>query len=73
MSLVFALETPSQDSLWVFQKETVVQVKSLTWKYARRQKTWFKQVQGVKKILIEKEESARETASRILKANANSI
>ena len=52
--------------------ETVEQVKSLTWKYARRQKTWFNQLQGATKILIEKEESPRETASRILEGSAKS-
>ena len=52
------------------REETIEQVKSLTWKYAKRQKTWFKQLQGGKKIVLEKEESAEETATRILKTNA---
>ena len=49
--------------------ETVEQVKSLTWKYAKRQKKWFKQLQGTTKILIQKEEDPCETARKILKAS----
>ena len=43
-------------------------VKTHTWQFARRQKTWFNKKQGAKKILIEKEESPKETAKRILEA-----
>tara|TARA_B100001971_G_C18216680_1_gene554333 strand:- start:359 stop:1252 length:894 start_codon:yes stop_codon:yes gene_type:complete len=43
-------------------------VKSLTWQYARRQKTWFNKILGAKKILIAEEECPKETADRILEA-----
>ena len=49
--------------------ETVEQVKSLTWKYAKRQKKWFKQLQGTTKILIQKGEDPGVTARKILEAS----
>ena len=49
--------------------ETIEQVKSLTRKYAKRQKRWFKQLQGTTKIFVQKEEDPAETARKILEAS----
>lgn len=46
--------------------DTVALVKSRTWQFARRQKTWFRRLQGVVSIAVSAEEAPSETARRIL-------
>ena len=46
--------------------ETVRQVKSRTWRFARRQKTWFKTIRGAKTLQVKEAEAPEETARRIL-------
>lgn len=46
--------------------ETVSLVKSRTWQFARRQKTWFKKINGAKVVQVSKNEEPEETARRII-------
>ena len=46
--------------------DTVALIKSRTWQFARRQKTWFRRLQGVVSIAVSAEEAPSETARRIL-------
>jgi len=46
--------------------ETVRLVKSRTWQYARRQKTWFRKTRGATEVEVSESEPAKETARRII-------
>jgi len=46
--------------------ETVSLVKSRTWKFARRQKTWFRKIIGARVVPVSKSEAPEETARRII-------
>ena len=46
--------------------DTVALIKSRTWQFARRQKTWFRRLHGVVSIAVSAEEAPSETARRIL-------
>ena len=46
--------------------ETVCLVKSRTWQYARRQKTWFRKIRGAIEMGAPEDELAKETARRII-------
>ena len=46
--------------------ETVNLVKSRTWQFARRQRTWFKKINGAKVVQVSKNEEPEETARRII-------
>ena len=46
--------------------ETVALVKSRTWQFARRQKTWFRRLQGAEIMAVSTDEEPAETAKRIL-------
>ena len=46
--------------------ETVCLVKSRTWQYARRQKTWFRKIRGATGMEVTETETAKETARRLL-------
>lgn len=45
---------------------TVAMVKSRTWQFARRQKTWFRRLQGAVRLSVSADEAPAETAHRIL-------
>ena len=45
---------------------TVAMVKSRTWQFARRQKTWFRRLQGAVRLSVSADEAPAETARRIL-------
>ena len=45
---------------------TVAMVKSRTWQFARRQKTWFRRLQGAVCLAVPADEAPSETARRIL-------
>ena len=46
--------------------ETVSLVKSRTWQYAKRQKTWFRKVSGAREVTTPEAETPKETARRII-------
>ena len=46
--------------------ETVNLVKSRTWQFARRQKTWFKKLKRAKVVQVSRNEAPEETARRII-------
>jgi tRNA dimethylallyltransferase len=46
--------------------DTVALVKSRTWQFARRQKTWFRRLQGAVCLAVPADEAPSETARRIL-------
>jgi len=46
--------------------ETVCLVKSRTWQYARRQKTWFRKIRGAIEVKAAEAELEKETAQRII-------
>ena len=46
--------------------ETEALVKSRTWKFARRQKTWFRKMKGAINLMVAASEQPAETAKRII-------